>query len=210
MPWLSNVQGVLETWYPGIEGGQAIADVLFGDVNPSGKLPITFPQQDADLPQAAISSTDLNVVYSEGLAMGYRWYDTHSIEPLFPFGYGLSYTSFEHSGLRTDSDGGGNVTVTVNVKNTGAKAGADVVQIYAGLPASLREPPKRLVGWAKVYLQPRQSQQVRVQIPAQRLETWDVTKHQWVLTSGAYGIIAAGSERDPNALSQNIFLNKPH
>ncbi|RKP47096.1 beta-glucosidase family protein [Pararobbsia silviterrae] len=210
MPWLGSVQGVLETWYPGIQGGQAIADVLFGDVNPSGKLPITFPQQDADLPQTTISSTDLNVVYSEGLAMGYRWYDTRSIEPLFPFGYGLSYTSFEHSSLHADADGDGNVTVTVNVKNTGAKAGADVVQVYASLPASLREPPKRLVGWAKVYLQSRQSQQVRVQIPAQRFATWDATKHQWSLTSGSYGIIAAASERDPNALTQSVSIRGSH
>ncbi len=210
MPWLSNVHAVLEAWYPGIQGGQAIADILFGDVNPSGKLPVTFPQADADLPQPTISSTDLNVVYSEGLAMGYRWYDTRSIEPLFPFGFGLSYTSFEQSQLRTNADGEGNVTVTVNVKNTGAKAGADVVQIYASLPAALREPPKRLVGWAKVYLQPRQTQQVTVRIPAKRFATWDVNKHEWSLTDGSYGIIAASAEKDAYALTDQVSIRTRH
>ena len=153
MPWLGNVHGVLEAWYPGVQGGQAIADLLFGDVNPSGKLPITFPMQDADLPQPAISATDTTVTYSEGLFMGYRWYDGKQIAPLFPFGYGLSYTSYSYSGLNAQTDASGNVTVTFTVRNTGSRAGSEIAEVYAALPSGLGEPPKRLVGWQKVALQ---------------------------------------------------------
>ena len=125
MPWLGNVHGVLESWYPGVQGGQAIADLLFGDVNPSGKLPITFPVQDSDLPQQTISATDTTVTYSEGLLMGYRWYDGKQIAPLFPFGYGLSYTSYSYSGLNAHADANGNVTVTFTVRNAGSRAGSE-------------------------------------------------------------------------------------
>jgi beta-glucosidase len=206
MPWLGNVHGVLETWYPGVQGGQAIADVLFGDVNPSGKLPITFPQQDADLPQPTISSTDMTVTYSEGLLMGYRWYDAKSIQPLFPFGFGLSYTTFGYSGMSANTDSAGNVTVTLTVKNTGSKAGAETAEIYAALPAGLGEPPKRLVGWQKVSLQAGQSQQISVSVPAMLLSTWDATNHAWKLNPGAYQFIAGTSSRDANALTASVSL----
>jgi len=206
MPWLGNVNAVLEAWYPGVQGGQAIADLLFGTVNPAGKLPITFPQRDADLPQPAISASDLTVNYSEGLMMGYRWYDAKQIQPLFPFGFGLSYTTFAYSGISASSDGAGDVTVTFTVQNTGLRAGAETAQVYAALPAGLGEPPKRLVGWQKVTLQPGQSQQVSISVPAKLLSIWDVTKHAWKLNGGAYQLIAGASSRDANALTTSVTL----
>ncbi|CAM2150981.1 beta-glucosidase [Pararobbsia alpina] len=207
MPWLANVHGVLESWYPGVQGGQAIADLLFGDVNPSGKLPITFPQQDADLPQPTISSTNTTVNYSEGLLMGYRWYDGKQITPLFPFGFGLSYTTFAYSGMGAKADAAGNVTVTFTVQNTGTRAGAETAEVYAALPAGLGEPPKRLVGWQKVSLQPGQSQQVSVAVPAMLLSTWDATNHVWKLNGGAYQLTAGTSSRDTNALTASVSLS---
>ncbi|MFM0341856.1 beta-glucosidase family protein [Paraburkholderia fungorum] len=206
MPWINNVHAVLETWYPGVQGGQAISDLLFGTVNPSGKLPVTFPVQNANLPQSAISATNLNVNYSEGLMMGYRWYDAQKIQPLFPFGFGLSYTTFSYSGMTASTDGSGNVIVTFTVKNTGARAGAETAQVYAALPSGLGEPPKRLVGWQKVTLQPGQSQQVSIVMPLQRFATWDVTNHTWKLNAGTYGLTAGTSSRDASALSSSVAL----
>ncbi|HEX3380577.1 MAG TPA: glycoside hydrolase family 3 C-terminal domain-containing protein [Paraburkholderia sp.] len=206
MPWLGNVHGVLEAWYPGVQGGQAIADLLFGDVNPSGKLPITFPVQDADLPQPAISATDTTVTYSEGLFMGYRWFDGKQIAPLFPFGYGLSYTSYSYSGLNAQVDASGNVTVTFTVKNTGSRAGSEIAEVYAALPGSLGEPPKRLVGWQKVALPAGQSQQVSISVAPKLLSTWDATNHVWKLNGGVYQMIAGASSRDPNALTASVTI----
>jgi beta-glucosidase len=210
MPWLDSVHGVLEAWYPGVQGGQAIADILFGDVNPSGKLPVTFPRQEADLPQPTIDANNLNVTYSEELLLGYRWFDAKNIDPLFPFGYGLSYTSFSYSGLRTHADHGGNVTATFTVTNTGSRAGTEVAQVYATLPPGLGEPPKRLVGWARVDLRPGQSQQVNVVIPARRLAIWNVGTHSWQLPGGSYEIRAASSSRDTNALSERVSVAGTH
>ncbi|WP_175890850.1 glycoside hydrolase family 3 C-terminal domain-containing protein [Burkholderia cepacia] len=206
MPWLANVHGVLEAWYPGAQGGQAIADLLFGDANPSGRLPLTFPKQEADLPQSAIDPSRTQTVYAEGLAYGYRWFDAKAIEPLFPFGYGLSYTTYALSALSARADAAGNVTVGVTVTNTGARAGAQTVQIYAALPASLGEPPKRLVGWTKVALQPGEARTVSVAVPAQRFAVWDANAHAWRIAAGSYGLSAAASSRDPQAQSTTVTL----
>lgn len=209
MPWVNNVHSVLEAWYPGIQGGAAIADVLFGTVNPSGKLPITFPVNDTDQPQKAISSTDLNVVYSEGLNMGYRWYDSQNITPLFPFGHGLSYTSFAYFGLTTAVDANGNLTASFTLKNTGLVAGAEVAQIYAALPAAAGEPPQRLIGWQKVQLAPGASTKVTVSATAERLAIWDITLHQWRIPAGTFSFTVGGSSRDPLALaSKQPFAGK--
>ncbi|WP_334052198.1 glycoside hydrolase family 3 C-terminal domain-containing protein [Burkholderia cepacia] len=206
MPWLANVHGVLETWYPGAQGGQAIADLLFGDANPSGRLPLTFPKQEADLPQPAIDPSRTQTVYAEGLAYGYRWFDAKAIEPLFPFGYGLSYTTYALSAMSARADAAGNVTVGVTVTNTGARAGAQTVQIYAALPASLGEPPKRLVGWTKVALQPGEARTVSVAVPARRFAVWDANAHAWRIAAGSYGLSAAASSRDPQAQSTTVTL----
>ncbi|WP_394849120.1 glycoside hydrolase family 3 C-terminal domain-containing protein [Pendulispora brunnea] len=204
MPWLDHVHAVLEAWYPGVRGGQAIADVLFGDISPSGKLPLSFPKQDADLPQPVISS-DLDVKYSEGLLIGYRWFDAKAIEPLFPFGHGLSYTTFSYSGIDARAESlSGNVTVKLTVSNTGTRAGTETVQVYATLPPDPVEPPKRLVAWQKVSLQPGRSEEIRISFPAKRLATWDVATHAWKINRGTYTFTAATSSRDPHGLSKSV------
>lgn len=196
MPWLANVNAVVEAWYPGVQGGPAIANVLFGAVNPSGKLPLTFPQSESDLLQASISATDLTVNYSEGLKMGYRWYDAQNITPLFPFGHGLSYTSFSYTGISTRSNSDGSVTVGFTLKNTGARAGAEVAQVYAGLPAEAGEPPKRLVAWEKVQLAAGESKAVSITVKPERLSIWNATTHRWQTPSGSYSFVVGGSSRD--------------
>jgi beta-glucosidase len=206
MPWLSQVHAVLAAWYPGVQGGPAIADVLFGDVNPSGKLPLTFPKSEADLPQKAISATDLHVPYSEGLAMGYRWYDSRSITPLFPFGHGLSYTSFAYSGVKTSTQADGSVTVRFTLSNTGRRDGAEVAQVYAGLPGNLGDPPRRLVAWQKVQLAAGASTQLSLTIAPQRLSIWDTAQHAWRLPSGSYSFQVGGSSRDLQTQVQRLSL----
>jgi beta-glucosidase len=207
MPWITHVHAVLETWYPGIEGGQAIADLLFGDANPSGKLPITFPAQDADLPQPVISTTHFDVRYSEGLLMGYRWYDAKQIKPLFPFGHGLSYTTFSYSGMQSNASPAGDVTVSFSVTNTGGRAGAEVAQVYAKLPAGLGEPPKRLVGWEKVMLGAGETRQLSITIASQRFATWDIDRHAWKVNAGSYTLLAARSSNEADALASTVSLN---
>lgn len=208
MPWLANVHAVLEAWYPGMQGGPAIANILFGATNPSGKLPITFPQVDTDQPQKAISSTDLNVTYSEGLQIGYRWYDAQNIQPLFPFGHGLSYTTFAYSGFATAVDSSGNLTATFTVKNTGSVAGAEVAQLYTAMPSAAGEPPRRLIGWQKVQLAAGEAKTVTVSAKNERLAIWDINLHQWHIPAGAYTFYAAASSRDANAISKTQTLEE--
>jgi beta-glucosidase len=210
MPWLDNVKAVLESWYPGQRGGEAIANILFGDVNPSGKLPISFPRSEADLPhltipapppseQAPRSELSPNQVfidanYTEGLKVGYRWYDAENKEPLFPFGFGLSYTSFSYSHIKVAS--GKSVEVSFSVKNTGRRAGSDVAQVYLGLPASAGEPPKRLVAWEKVQLDPGQSRTFTLSLEPQLMSIFNVEKDAWELLPGDYLVSVGGSSRD--------------
>ncbi|NRR31690.1 glycoside hydrolase family 3 C-terminal domain-containing protein [Oxalobacteraceae bacterium] len=206
MPWLAGTSAVLEAWYPGIRGGQAIADVLFGDVNPSGKLPITFPQKVQDLPQPLISQTDTTVNYAEGLNMGYRWFDSKAIAPLFPFGHGLSYTSFSYSGLIASKLANGDVSVRVTLKNDGVRAGAEVAQVYATLPSAAGEPPKRLVGWQKVLLQPGESRQLSITISSARFAIWNTAQRASQVPAGSYGVQVGGSSRAPAMLSTSLSL----
>src|ERR1019366_3598757 len=171
MPWLGSVSAVLEAWYPGQRGGQAIANLLFGAVNPSGKLPITFPASVDQLPHPVISDSTAN--YFEGFNVGYKWYDSQGFTPLFPFGFGLSYTTFSFSNpaiVNNPTSGNPNFQVTFKLTNTGAVAGAEVAQVYLAFPAATGEPPKRLVGWQKVFLQPGAAQQVTIEVDANRSE----------------------------------------
>ncbi|MCL1870797.1 MAG: glycoside hydrolase family 3 C-terminal domain-containing protein [Promicromonosporaceae bacterium] len=201
MPWLGSVQGVLEAWYPGQEAGDAIASLLFGDTNPSGKLPVTFPRSLADVPASTTAQwpgTGGTVQYSEGLDVGYRWYDDKGVAPLFPFGYGLSYTTFKVSDLKVSPvmAEGGKVIAQATVANTGSREGSDVVQVYLSQPAGSGEPPKGLVGFAKVDLKPGQSKNVNVQISARDASTWDSDAQQWTLTPGTYTVRAGDSSAD--------------
>jgi beta-glucosidase len=207
LPWLDRVPAVMESWYGGQEVGNALADVLFGDVNPSGKLPVTFPRSEQDTPVSSPEQYarrhDFIAHYSEGLAIGYRGYDQFGIEPLFPFGHGLSYTSFAYDQLHVEpetGDGTRAAQVHFTVTNTGARAGAEVAQIYLGFPASTGEPPKRLVGWEKVELEPGETREVTVTLDPEGtshpLSYWNVKTHGWEIASGDYQVYVGTSSRD--------------
>ena len=201
MPWLNSVAGVLEAWYPGQEDGTAIAAVLFGDVNPSGKLPVSFPQSLADVPahtSAQWPGENGTVQYSEGVDVGYRWYQSQNIAPLFPFGFGLSYTSFAFSNLQVSPlDAHGVATVTAAVTNTGSRAGAEVAQLYVGDPASTSEPPKQLKGFSKVTLQPGASTTVSFPVSLHDLAYWNDNTSGWTTPSGTYQIWVGDSSDNP-------------
>ncbi|MGB6191976.1 MAG: glycoside hydrolase family 3 C-terminal domain-containing protein [Terracidiphilus sp.] len=220
MPWLDKVAAVVEAWYPGIRGSEAIANLLFGDVNPSGRLPLTFPRSEADLPHPVHAdppkvdaehpmpklagapgmigmamgiAPHFDVHYDEGLKVGYKWYDAEKKAVLFPFGFGLSYTSFAYSGLKVNP--GDTTTVSFTVKNTGQRAGIETAQVYASLPAAADEPPKRLVGWTKVQLRPGESKQVEIPVARERLTIFDEASDAWKLVPGEYVIRVGGSSR---------------
>ena len=193
MPWVDSVHAIVHAWYPGSRGGPAIANVLFGVVNPSGKLPISFPVQDADLPQPRISADNPQVLYAEGSRMGYRWYDSKGITPLFPFGHGLSYTTFNYSGLAAIRAASGDVSVRFTLTNTGSRAGEEVAQIYASLPAQAGDVPRRLVAFAKVKLAPGQRQEVSLTIPAARFAIW---AGGWKVPAGIGEISVRTSSRE--------------
>jgi beta-glucosidase len=211
MPWLGEVSTVLEAWFAGSSGDKALANILFGDVNPSGKLPMTFPKSEADLPHPTITKPDpavqphgpdawrqslegipaFQIKYDEGLKVGYKWYDAEKKPVLFPFGFGLSYTTYEYSNLKTTADDGMRVSFTV--KNTGRRAGTEIAQIYAGLPSGTGEPPKRLVGWTKVTLKPGESKDVSVQVEPLFLSVFDAERHAWQKPAGNYTVFVGGS-----------------
>ncbi|MEE4541297.1 glycoside hydrolase family 3 C-terminal domain-containing protein [Streptomyces sp. V4-01] len=197
MPWVNAVKGVVEAWYPGQEDGNAIASLLFGDVNFSGKLPVTFPTA---LSQGPTSSTaqwpgqNGQVQYSEGLKVGYRWYDSQSVAPLFPFGFGLSYTSFTYANLTVGApDAGGSVAVGFDVTNSGSRAGAEVPQVYVGQPSTTGEPPKNLRGFTRVTLNPGQTQHVSLTLDARSFQYWN---NGWTNAAGTNTVYVGSSSRD--------------
>jgi beta-glucosidase len=210
MPWLDQVAGVLEAWYPGEEDGNAIAATLFGDADPAGRLPITFPKSLADTPAntpAQYPGVNGVATYSEGVFVGYRHYDAAGIAPLFPFGYGLSYTTFRLSRLR--ALGG---TVLVDVTNTGRRTGSQVVQLYADIPgtADVPEPPHQLVGFAKVTLRPGETRPVVLHLTARSFAHWDTAANAWSTPDGTYGVSAGTSSADlPLTASVRIVGGKP-
>jgi len=204
--WLDQVPALLQAWYPGMEGGNALAHVLFGDVNPSGKLPATFPKKLSDTPAyafgpAAYPGTNGTVTYAEGLLVGYRWYDAKNIEPLFPFGFGLSYTTFKYSNLKlVESDGGTNgtiVTAQFDLENTGAVAGAEVAELYVHQDSpSVQRPEKELKGFKKVFLQPGERQTVSIPLAPNAFAYYDPAQSGWVAEKGDFKVLVGGSSRD--------------
>jgi beta-glucosidase len=226
MPWIDNVSGVVEAWYPGIRGAEALANILVGEVNPTGKLAITFPRSDADLPHpklilpppasefnfaavtefadfmklAAKGLPPFQIHYDEGLKVGYKWYDAEKKPVLFPFGFGLSYTTYAYSGISVTP--GDPATVSFRIMNTGKRVGTEIAQVYASLPEATGEPPKRLVGWARVELAPGESKQVAVPVSRDRLTVYDEASDSWKLVPGTY-IMRVGSS------SQNLSLEQP-
>jgi len=200
MPWATRTNAILEMWYPGQEGGAATADLLLGRVSPGGRLPVTFPVREADAPTASQSrypGIRGIQVYAESLFVGYRWYDARRIAPLFPFGHGLTYTSFRHSGLDIRPVGAG-YDVSVTVQNTGSRKGAEVVQLYLGppSPAPVRFVPRALAAFERVMLAPGESRRVTLHIGERQLSYYSVARHAWVLAPGARTLFVGASSRD--------------
>lgn len=192
MPWLDQVAAVVDAWYPGQADGSALAGVLFGAVNPSGHLPITFPRSTAQDPvstPAQFPGVGGQVDYSEGVDVGYRWYDTTGTRPLFPFGFGLSYTSFRYSSPSVHvsrEQGRPIVTVTVRVANTGARRGADVAQLYLSQPAGADEPPRQLEAFQRVTLDAGSSKTLTFTLRGLQLAYYDGSASAWRIASGKY------------------------
>ena len=196
MPWINQVPAIVQMWYSGMEGGHAIADVLLGDVNPSGKLPITFPRVLADSPAHALNDYHPDVcAYMEGIFVGYRWFDAQRIEPLFPFGHGLSYTKFDLASLKVAKTAKG-VCVAVSISNVGQRAGAEVVQVYAGqVSCSVERPLRELKGFAKIYLEPSESRHISVDLPKRAFAYWSEQTGDWKIEPGEFVIEVGVSSR---------------
>jgi len=213
MPWSERAAAIVEAWYPGIRGAEALANILFGDVNPSAKLPVTFARSEADLPHPVLPGSDItpemrafpgapanapkfpmlpsfDILYTEGLKVGYKWYDAESKTPLFPFGHGLSYATFAYSGLSMEPG-----LVTFTVRNTGRRAGGEIAQVYVGLPPAAKEPPKRLVAWQKITLAPGASQTLTLSLEPQYLSVFNVERDTWELLPGEYKLFVGSSSR---------------
>ena len=205
MPWIDKVAGVIEAWYPGQEDGNAIASILYGDVNPAAKLPLTFPRTASAIPTSSEQQwpgVDGRSVYSEKLNVGYRWYDTTNTEPLFPFGFGLSYTTFRLDTLsvtpKTLHSGSSwkDVTVKVSVTNTGKRAGAEVVQVYVQQPAANGEPPHQLHAFGKVNLAPGETKPLTLSLDERSFSLYDVASRNWKTPVGKYTVLVGTSSRD--------------
>ncbi len=206
MPWLSSVPAVLQAWYPGEEDGNAVAALLYGDFNPSGKLPMTFPRSEADLPTKTaeqypgIKGADghYTAKYSEGVFVGYRHYDQNRVAPLFPFGHGLAYTTYAYSGLAVAPGDGGNLVVSANITNTGTRFGGEIVQLYVGAPASapVPIPPQQLKGFTKARVAPGQTVRVSFTLDQRAFSYWDAASDRWRVAAGTYPILVGSSSRD--------------
>jgi beta-glucosidase len=207
--WDSAVPAVLEAWYGGQEQGNAIARILFGDVDPSGKLPITIPVDDAHTPVSTpeqFPGVNLDSNFSEGIFVGYRGYEQFGLKPSYAFGYGLSYTTFKYSDLEVSASG---PQISLNVQNTGRIAGMETVEAYVGnLPTTLPTAPKALAGWRKINLQPGETKNVIIDLDRQSLSYWDVNQHQWVMPSGAVPIMVGASSADIR-LTGELHVGEP-
>jgi beta-glucosidase len=200
MPWIDSAGAVLQVWYPGQEGGEATAALLLGESNPGGRLPVTFPRAEADVPTAPperYPGVDGRAAYDEGVLVGYRWYDARDIEPLFPFGHGLSYTTFAYDRLDVTPSGDG-LDVRFRVRNTGRVAGDEVPQVYLGPPRDPAVPmaPKQLAGFERLTLKPGESREVTVRVGARALSYWSVERGAWVRAAGERTVSVGASSRD--------------
>ena len=205
MPWLDHVAGVLEMWLPGDAYGSAAAKLLFGDAEPGGRLPVTFPKDETQGPAIKESeypgtlypdgSVD-TAHFDEGIFVGYRYWDQYNQTPLFPFGYGLSYTTFSMKGLGAKANADGSATVDVQVRNTGKKAGGEIVQVYLGFPKAVGEPPRQLKGMEKVLLKPGEERTVHVKIDADAFQYWNEARNVWTTAPGPYQVMVGQSSRD--------------
>jgi beta-glucosidase len=198
--WLDAVPAFLDAFYPGQAGGAALAEILFGQVNPSGKLPFSWEKRWEDCPAFGnfpTSSSAKENTYREGILLGYRWFDTKAIEPLFPFGYGLSYTSFTYSNLQVKPSATGDFTATFTIQNKGTVPGGEIAQLYVAPPAiSVARPVHELKGFARIDLQPGESKSVSIPVSRQDLAYWDPHTKEWTVSPGAYKIEVGASSRD--------------
>jgi beta-glucosidase len=211
MPWLDQVAAVVDAWYPGQTSGTALGGVLFGQTDPGGHLPVTFPTSLSQMPAsttAQFPGNGTDVLYSEGIDVGYRWYDAKDLTPMFPFGFGLSYTKFAYSGLqlsRSAGPGSQDVRVSATVKNVGSRAGSDVAQLYLGDPASTGEPPRQLEGFQRVNLAPGQSARVSFVITPQDTSWWSDAANGWTQTAGLYHVYVGDSSALADLPLRNAF-----
>jgi len=195
MPYLNQVRGVVENWYPGQVDGDSIAPILFGDVDPSGHLPETFPKALSDGPLRTplqYPGVHGQVDHSERLLVGYRWYTARHIAPLFPFGFGLSYTTFRFSRLRIRQRRGG-LAIVFRLTNTGGRAGADVAQVYVGDPRRTGEPPEQLAGFIRVELAAGHASTATIDVPQRAFAYWRARTRRWTVAPGCYAIMVGDS-----------------
>ena len=221
--WIQDVPAVLEAWYPGMEGGHIIADILFGDVNPSGKLPLTFPKKLSDSPAHKSTRTypgektpideknfDEKVYYEEGIFVGYRHFDREKLEPLFAFGHGLSYTTFEYSNPQVNPSemaADEKIVITMEIKNTGDRAGAEVVQLYVqDVEASVERPEKELKGFEKVFLEAGERKKVEFVVDKMDLSFFDERENCWKAEKGKFKILIGSSSRDIRLQAEFTYL----
>ncbi|HEX3373741.1 MAG TPA: glycoside hydrolase family 3 C-terminal domain-containing protein [Edaphobacter sp.] len=208
MPWIDHVKGVIEMWYPGIGGAQALAKILFGDVNPSAKLPASFAKDEQQLPHPTVPGLEgvtftstgrqikpkpFDLRYTEGAKVGYKWFESTNQQPLFPFGFGLSYTTYAYSGLTVDD---ANRTVHFTIRNTGQCEGTEIAQVYVALPAAAKENYKRLSAWQRVKLAPGESKDVTLPLHPLSLTVFNTEKNGWQLLPGDYNVTAGSSSSD--------------
>jgi beta-glucosidase len=211
MPWRHQVRAVLQAWYPGQAGGRAIAEVLTGAVNPSGRLPITFPASIDDLPRPRLAGfgdpfgTPHSIEYHEGAEVGYRWFAAQGFRPMYPFGFGRSYTTFGHEDL--DVQGGDTITASVTVTNTGPRTGADVVQLYLATVAG--DPRRRLLGFERVELAPGESRRVTIIADPRLAARYDMDVGQWFLAGGDYGVFI-GTDAETSVLHGAAQMTERH
>jgi beta-glucosidase len=207
LPWIDEVDAIIEAYYPGQEGGNAIARILFGEANPSGKLPETFPKRLEDNPSYGNFPGENNrVFYKEGIYVGYRHYDTKMVEPLFPFGHGLSYTEFEYSNLNISEPRDGKITVQCNIKNTGKVAGKEIVQLYVrDVESSADHPDKELRQFTKICLKPGEMKRAEMILTENAFAYYDIHSNAWIVEPGYFEILIGSSSRDIR-LQQMVLL----
>jgi beta-glucosidase len=199
MPWHARVAGIIEAWYPGQRSGAAIAKTLYGDVDPSGRLPVTFPAISSQGPTAnnagRYPGVDNLVRYSEGLFVGYRYYDRYHQTALFPFGYGLSYTRFKLSDLRIVRRGRRTFDARVKARDTGRRSGAEVIQLYIKFPSRTGEPPRQLKAFSKISLKPGRTGVSSLEFHASSFRVFDAQTNRWRTPPGTYQILVGTSSR---------------
>ena len=200
MPWLHRVAAVIQAWYPGRAVGSATASVLFGDADPGGRLPVTFPASAAQGPirsAAEYPGVAGQVSYDEGVFVGYRYYQEHGQTPLFPFGHGLSYSSFRYTDLRVVRSDGDAAMVEAKVTNVGPRVGTAVAEVYVGrLPTPVATPPRQLAGFAKVMLRPGEAALLTMRVPGRVLSYWDEQTRSWVMPAGRVAVYVGNSSAD--------------